>query len=40
MIVISVTGLILLVFLKKKRTNGLLWLAIGGVVAWVFYYFV
>ena len=40
MIVISVTGLILLVFLKKKRTNGLLWLAIGGVIAWVFYLFV
>jgi hypothetical protein len=37
MIVISVTGLILLVFLKKKRTNGLLWLAIGGVVALLFY---
>ena len=40
MIVISVTGLILLLFLKKKRTNGMLWLAIGGIVAWVFYYFV
>lgn len=39
MIIISVTGLILLLFLKKKRMNGLLWLAIGGVVAWVFYYF-
>jgi hypothetical protein len=39
MIVISVTGLILLLFLKKKRTNGLLWLAIGGVIAWAFYYF-
>jgi hypothetical protein len=40
MIVISLTGLILLLFLKKKRTNGMLWLAIGGVVVWVFYYFV
>jgi hypothetical protein len=40
MIVISLTGLILLLFLKKKRTNGMLWLAIGGIVAWVFYYFV
>lgn len=40
MIVISITGLILLFFLKKKRTNGMLWLAIGGIVAWVFYYFV
>ena len=37
MIIISVTGLILLLFLKKKRTNGLLWLAIGGVVALLFY---
>jgi hypothetical protein len=37
MIVISVTGLILLVFLKKKRTNGLLWLVIGGAVALLFY---
>ncbi len=37
MIVISVTGLILLVFLKKKRTNGLLWLVIGGVVTLLFY---
>ncbi len=40
MIIISVTGLILLLFLKKKRTNGLLWLAIGGVIAWAFYLFV
>ncbi|MCZ2487217.1 PepSY-associated TM helix domain-containing protein [Aquirufa antheringensis] len=40
MIVISLTGLILLLFLKKKRTNGMLWLAIGGIVACVFYYFV
>lgn len=40
MIVISITGLILLLFLKKRRTNGMLWLAIGGIVAWVFYYFV
>ena len=40
MIVISVTGLILLLFLKKKRTNGLLWLAIGEVLAWAFYLFV
>ncbi len=37
MIVISVTGLILLVFLKKKRTNGLLWLVIGGAVTLLFY---
>lgn len=40
MIVISITGLILLLFLKKRRTNGMLWLTIGGIVAWVFYYFV
>ena len=40
MIIISITGLILLLFLKKKRNNGLLWLAIGGVAAWVFYIFV
>jgi hypothetical protein len=37
MIVISVTGLILLFFLKKKRTNGLLWLVIGGAVTLLFY---
>jgi hypothetical protein len=37
MIIISLTGLILLLFLKKRRTNGMLWLAIGGVVALLFY---
>lgn len=38
MTVISLTGLILLLFIKKKRANGLLWLVLGiGVVA-LFYF--
>ena len=38
MTVISLTGLILLLFIKKKRANGLLWLVLGiGAIA-LFYF--
>ena len=38
MTVISITGLILLLFIKKKRANGLLWLVLGiGAIA-LFYF--
>ncbi len=38
MTVISITGLILLLFIKKKRANGLLWLVVGiGAIA-LFYF--
>jgi hypothetical protein len=38
MSVISLTGLILLLFIKKKRANGLLWLVLGiGAIA-LFYF--
>ena len=38
MTVISITGLILLLFIKKKRANGLLWVVLGiGAIA-LFYF--
>ena len=38
MTIISLTGLILLLFIKKKRANGLLWLVLGiGAIA-LFYF--
>jgi len=38
MTLVSVTGLLLLLFLKKKRVNGLLWLLIGAVVTGLAYW--
>jgi hypothetical protein len=38
MTVISLTGLILLLFIKKKRANGLLWLVLGiGAIALIYF---
>lgn len=34
---ISLTGLIMLFFLRAKRLNGLLWLVIGGVICYLIY---
>lgn len=38
MTVISLSGLILLLFLKKRRTNGLIWAFLGGIVSYLIYY--
>jgi len=38
MTIISLSGLLLLLFLKKKRLNGLIWLIIGGLVVGLLFY--
>ncbi len=38
MTLVSVTGLLLLLFLKKRRFNGLIWLLIGGIISWLAYW--
>lgn len=38
LILISLTGLILLLFLKKKRTNGLILVLAGGLVIYILYH--
>ncbi len=39
MTLVSVTGLLLLLFLKKRRVNGLWWLVIGGILSWLAYWY-
>lgn len=39
MILISLTGLILLLFIKKKKLPGIVLLIIGGVIAYLVYHF-
>jgi len=35
---VSLSGLVMLFFLKKKRMSGILWLAIGGILCWLIYW--
>ncbi len=39
MTIISISGLILLLFLKKKRVNGIIWLILGSLAIGLLYYF-
>lgn len=39
MTLISLTGLILLLFLKKRRYNGLLWAIIGGIISLILVFY-
>jgi hypothetical protein len=39
MTLISLTGLILLLFLKKRRNNGLLWAIIGGIISLILVFY-
>jgi hypothetical protein len=39
MSLISLTGIILLLFLKKKRLNGIIWLVAGVAVVVLLYFF-
>jgi len=36
---LSLSGLVMICFMKKKRLSGLITLIIGGVVCWLIYYF-
>ncbi len=40
MTIISLSGLILLLFLKKRRSNGLIWAILGGIVSYLIYYLI
>ncbi|AUD04279.1 PepSY-associated TM helix domain-containing protein [Spirosoma pollinicola] len=39
MTLVSATGLVLILFLKKKRFSGLVWAGIGALVCYLIYYF-
>ena len=37
MILVSLTGLVMLFFLKKKRVNGVIVMVVGGLVVYLVY---
>ena len=38
LILVSLSGLVMLLFLKKKKVNGLLIAVLGGAICWLVYY--